>query len=113
MTLLALLKGGFSDLAQWSAFIGFLLPLLVQIVKQPWMRRWMRTVIGLVAAVLSALITAAVQNKLSWDSWATSVIFVAVTMWTSYLAVWVPLGAMNFIERKTTIGKGTPGNEVR
>jgi hypothetical protein len=94
----------FIDLAQWSALVGFLLPLLVAVIQRPSFSKPMRTVIGIIASAIAAFFTAWAQDKLSLAGWANSFIFVAITSWTTYLAVWVPAGAAAWVEAKTTPG---------
>ena len=94
-----------TNLAQWSALVGFLLPLLIAIVQQSHWSRRTRTVVGAIAVTVAALVTAATENKLNWDTWATSLIWIAVTAYTSYRNVWIPLGAAPAIEEKTTLNK--------
>lgn len=94
----------FIDLAQWSALVGFLLPLLVAIIQRPGFSKKTRTFIGIAASAVAAFFTAWAQGKLSLAGWANSFIFVAITSWTTYLAVWVPAGAAAWIEAKTTPG---------
>lgn len=91
-----------SNLAQWSALVGFLIPILVAVIQQPVFTRPVRTVIGVIMAVLAAVVTAAVQNQLTWNTWATSVIWVATFAFTTYRNVWVPLGAIDWIEALTS-----------
>lgn len=91
-----------SNLAQWSALVGFLVPILVAVIQQPRFSRPVRTVIGIVMAVAAAVVTAAVEGKLTWNTWATSVIFVVASAFTTYRNVWVPIGAADWIEAKTS-----------
>lgn len=53
-------------------------------------------------AIVAAAITAAVDKSLTWNNWATSLILVATVAFTTYRNVWVPLGAMDWIEAKTS-----------
>lgn len=91
-----------SNLSQWSALVGFLVPLAIAIVQQSSWPRVVRTIIGAIACVAAAIITALTENKLDWNTWATSVIFVATIAFTSYRNVWVPLGAIDWIEALTS-----------
>lgn len=91
-----------SNLAQWSALVGFVLPLLVAIVQQSHWSRAVRTVIGIIAVIISAGVTAFVENKLNWNNWATSLIAIATVAFTTYRNVWVPLGAADWVEAVTS-----------
>jgi hypothetical protein len=91
-----------TNLAQWSALVGFLLPLVVAVIQRPTFSRRLRTVIGIAASAGTAVLTALIEGKLTWNNWATSFIFVAVTAWASYGHVWVPAGAAPYIEAKTS-----------
>lgn len=97
-----------SNLAQWSALVGFLIPLAIAVVQQTHWRRWVRTVIGVVCSLGAAIITAAVENRLTWNTWATSAIWIVTTAMVSYRTIWVPLGAAPTIEAKTTVAPTTP-----
>lgn len=91
-----------SQLAQISALVGAILPLVVAIVQHHKLPVWARTVIGIVASIAASLITPAVQSQLNWHTWATSLIFVAGAVYTTYAHVWVPIGAVPWIEQKTS-----------
>lgn len=93
-----------SDLAQWSALVGFLLPLLVAVLQRPQFSQTVRTVVGICASIVAALITAWAETDLNWHTWSTAVIFIALTSWTTYKRVWVPVGAAPLIEAKTSPG---------
>jgi hypothetical protein len=102
-----------SNLSQWSALVGFILPLVVAIVQQSHFSRTARTIIGAVSVVVSAVITALLQNTLDWNTWATSVIWIATTAFTAYRNVWVPLGAADWIEAVTSGKSVTHAKSVR
>lgn len=91
-----------TNLAQWSALIGFLLPILIAVVQRPSFPKWVRTVVGIVFSIGAAILTAMIENKLTWNTWATSLIFVALAAYTSYGHIWVPIGAAPYVEKKTT-----------
>lgn len=91
-----------SNLAQWSALVGFLLPIVVAVVQQAHWSRTVRTVIGIIAAIVAAIVTAATENKLTWHTWATSLIFVSTLAFTTYRNLWVPLGALDWWEAVTS-----------
>lgn len=91
-----------SNLAQWSALVGFLVPLVIAIIQQTHWGRTIRTIVGVVSSLAAAVVTAAVQNNLNWNTWATSAIWIVTTAMVSYRTIWVPLGAAPFIEAKTT-----------
>ena len=91
-----------SNLSQWSALVGFLLPLAVAIIQRPTFPRWARTVIGMTFSIGASVLTALIEGKLTWNSWATSFIFVAIAAYTSYTHVWVPVGAAPYIEKATS-----------
>jgi len=101
-----------SNLAQWSALVGFLLPILVAIIQRPQFTRTTRTIIGIIASIAAAVLTAMVEGKLTWHTFGTSAIFIALTAWASYKNVWVPAGAAPWVEAKTSPGAeyvpGTP-----
>jgi hypothetical protein len=97
-----------TDLVQWSALIGFLLPLLVAIVQQSHWSSKVRTIIGVIAVLVTSFVTTAVEGKLTWDRWAESLVVVFVLAMTAYKSVWVPLGAAPFIEAKTSTKPAKP-----
>ena len=91
-----------SNLAQWSALVGFLLPLVIAVIQRPSFSRPVRTIIGVVFSVGAAILTALIEGNLSINSWATSLIFVAMAAYTSYTHVWVPVGAAPYVEKVTS-----------
>lgn len=97
-----MLQNHLTDLVQWSALIGFLLPLLVAVVQQSHWSKAVRTVIGIIAVLVTSFVTTAVEGKLTWDRWAESLVVVFVLAMTAYKSVWVPLGAAPLIEEKTS-----------
>lgn len=101
-TIIAVAAKPLIDLAQWSALVGFLLPLVVAVIQRPSFSKRMRTIIGIIGSVVAAFFAAWAQGKLNWEGWATSLIFISLTSWTSYLAVWVPAGAAAWVEAKTS-----------
>lgn len=92
-----------SNLAQWSALVGFVIPILVAVVVQSKWSRAVRTVIGVAASLVAATVTALVEAKLTAGTWATSSIWVLTTAMVSYRNIWVPLGAAPWVEQKTNV----------
>lgn len=92
-----------SNLAQWSALVGFVLPILVSVVVQSKWSRAVRTVIGVAASLAASVVTALVESNLSGQTWATSSIWVLTTAMVSYRNIWVPIGAAPWVEKKTNV----------
>lgn len=99
-----------TDVAQWAALVGFILPLVVAIVQQSHWSRTVRTVIGAICVVVAAVVTALVEDKFNMHQWATSLIFIALTAYSSYTHIWVPIGAAPWIQNHilATNPKPTP-----
>lgn len=92
-----------TNLAQWSALVGLLLPLLIAVVQQTHWSSPVRTIIGVLASVIASIVTPAVYSNLNWHTWATSFITVFGAALITYKAVWVPLGAAPWIEKSTSV----------
>lgn len=95
-----------SQLAQLSALIGFLLPILIAVVQKSHWSRAVKTVVGAIVCIIVATITAIVHGDVTtWHEWATALIFIFGAALVTYRNVWVPLGAAPWIEANVLGGK--------
>src|SRR4051812_37277217 len=93
-----------SSLAQWSALVGFLLPLLVAFVQRQHWSNNVRTIVGVAACAIAAILTTWIEGNLNLHNFGQSVIVIFMMTKTSYLAVWKPTGTTQTIEQSS------PGN---
>lgn len=93
-----------TTLAQLSALVGALMPILIAIVIQYHWSRPVKTVVGLACSFIASILTPAIYTTLTWHTWGTSAVAILLASLATYTAVWVPLGARKF-EYKTTIDK--------
>ena len=88
-----------STLAQLSALVGALIPILIAVLQKTHFSRRLKTIIGAVASLAVSLVTPAVYSHLSLHSWGTSIVYVWGAALVTYMGVWVPLGAAPWIEK--------------
>lgn len=88
-----------SSLAQWSALVGFLLPLIVAKIQNTHWSNELRTAVGVAACAVAAIVTTWIEGNLNVHNFGQSVIVIFMMTKTSYLAVWKPSGTTKVLER--------------
>lgn len=81
-----------SQLTQYSAAVGFLLPLVIAFIQKEDWPNWLKSVVGTGGCVAAAVVTAAVEHKLNTKDISASVITVFTLTKLSYLSVYKPAG---------------------
>ena len=92
-----------SHLAQLSAAVGFLLPLLLAVIQQTHWSRGVQSIVAAVACVIAAVITAAVNGDLDPHSLVTSLTVIYTLSQVTYRNFWKPTGVAPKIEANTTV----------
>jgi hypothetical protein len=91
-----------SQFAQLAILIGALTPFLVAIVQRSHFSSRLRTVIGVTMSLIVATLTAYLHGDMNLHSWATAAIGVVGAAAVAYKLIWVPIGAVPWLEAKTT-----------
>lgn len=91
-----------SQLVQLSALVGFLLPLVVSLVKQSGWSVKVQSVVSAVAVGIASLITVWADTGFTWDNWAASLITVFLVSKTSYEHFWKPTGVSPKLDKVST-----------
>lgn len=95
-----------THLAQISALVGVLLPLLVAIIQQENWSAHVRTLIGVICIIVATTVTAWAEGKLNLHDWATSLITIFTLTQVSYHTLWKTTGVAPAIEHATSSGGG-------
>jgi hypothetical protein len=91
-----------SGLAQLSALVGSLLPLLIAIIQRAHWRQGFRTVVGLACIAAASTIIVWSKGQLNAHDWVTSAITVFTLCQVTYHTVWKQTGVTKAIETITT-----------
>lgn len=91
-----------TSLSQWSALVGFLLPLIVAKIQSEKWSNQVRTIVGVAACAIAAVVTAYIDKTLNLHNFVQSAIVIFLMTKTSYLAVWKPTGTTDKLERNSS-----------
>jgi hypothetical protein len=94
-----------SNLQLTSAFVGFIVPLVVSFVNQSHWKPQYKGVVAIAISALAAFITSWVAGDLHGKSFATSFLIVLGATLSTYRIFWKPTGIADSVENATTIHK--------
>lgn len=91
-------------IAQWSAAVGVLTPLLVAVVNRSYWKPWVKALVAIVSCVVTGFLTAWFNGELNAAGLSTAVLVVLLASMATYSQFWKPSGITTKIEEKTTPG---------
>jgi len=94
-----------SNLQLTSAFVGFIVPLIVSFVNQSHWKPQYKGIVAIAVSALAALITSWAAGDLHGKSFATSFLIVLGATLTAYRIFWKPTGIADSVESATTLRK--------
>ena len=97
-----------SNLQLASAFVGFVVPLVVSFVNQSHWKSQYKGAVAIAVSALAALITSWAAGDLHGKSFATSFAIVLGATLSTYRIFWKPTGIADSVESATTLHKTPP-----
>ena len=94
-----------SNLQLTSAFVGFIVPLIVSFVNQSHWKPQYKGIVAIAVSALAAFITSWAAGDLHGKSFATSFLIVLGATLTTYRVFWKPTGIADSVESATTLRK--------
>lgn len=93
-----------TDLQMWTLIVGFFAPLLVSVLRQPWMTRRWRLALVVAASLVLGIVTAYLTGQFTGRSAVSAVLVVLVVSIAMYEGLWKGTGVTDAIEAATTVG---------
>jgi hypothetical protein len=90
------------SLEEWELVAGFLLPILIDVIKQRFPRS-VQAITSFVVTGLVVLVTLLIKDEFDWENFWPSLLKVFAVNITSYYGLWKPTGISERIEEATTI----------
>lgn len=89
-------------IAQWSALVGFLTPLLVAVVNRSYWKSHVKALVAIASCVVTGFLTAWFNGELNATGLSTAVLIVLLASMATYSQFWKPSGIAPKIETATT-----------
>jgi ABC-type uncharacterized transport system permease subunit len=91
-----------SNLQISSAFVGFVMPLVVSLVNQTHWRPQIKGLVAILVSLVASFLTSWIAGDLNGKSFATSFLIVLGATLTTYRVFWKPTGIADSVEKATT-----------
>lgn len=92
-----------SHLAEVSAAVGALLPIVIAVIQQMQWSSRLKSVVALGICVAAAAITAWIEGKVDLHNLSVSLAYIYTLAMVSYHSFWKPTGVSSEVEAKTTL----------